>query len=282
MRPPTLGARGAHVGHGGTEVRQVPVVVERPEVVEELEGAHERLGRGGVHEVEVHQVVDAQLLEGEHHRPQVGPQHLGVGLLLQLLLEGLLRVEPEALAGPRASRTPRALVGRRLGDGRDQQRLDSDARVVHLLLAEAGVDDVDDAVDGERCLGDVGRYHDLAPWGAALDAGLRRGVEDLLLLRRRQRRVERHAHHWPHLRLLLAAQLHLDLVARLLDLLLAREEDEDVARRLAQVDLHRRADRRLQVVPLRLLGVEDLDGEGAARHVHSRAVVEVLLELARV
>ena len=37
-------------------------------------------------------------------------------------------------------------------------------------------------------------------WGAALDLGLRGRLEDLLLLRGRQSRVERHTHHRPHLR----------------------------------------------------------------------------------
>lgn len=44
-----------------------------------------------------------------------------------------------------------------------------------------------------------------------------------------------------------------DLAARVLDLLLSRQEDQDVARRLARVDLHHRADGGLQVVALRLL-----------------------------
>ena len=47
--------------------------------------------------------------------------------------------------------------------------------------------------------------------------------------------------------------LLVDLLAGLLDLLLPREEEQDVALRLAGVDLHRRAYGRLQVVPLRLL-----------------------------
>jgi hypothetical protein len=38
----------------------------------------------------------------------------------------------------------------------------------------------------------------------------------------------------------------------------------------------------LQIVPLRLRGVEYLDGVGAPRHVHQGRVVKVALELARV
>ncbi len=46
--PPT------HPLHPPTHRRQVPVVVDSAQVVEHLERTHERLGRGGVHEVEVH------------------------------------------------------------------------------------------------------------------------------------------------------------------------------------------------------------------------------------
>lgn len=41
------------------------------------------------------------------------------------------------------------------GDGRHKQRLDADARIVHLLLCKAWVDHIDDAVDGERRLRNV-------------------------------------------------------------------------------------------------------------------------------
>ena len=45
--------------HARTHARTHTRTNIRTEVVEELEGAHEGLGGGGVHEVEVHQVVDA-------------------------------------------------------------------------------------------------------------------------------------------------------------------------------------------------------------------------------
>ena len=61
--------------------------------------------------------------------------------------------------------------------------------------------------------------------------------------------------------------------------LLAGEEDEDIALRLTQVDLHDGADGRLEVVSLRLWRVEDLDRVEAAGHLHERRGVEVGLEL---
>lgn len=47
------------------------------------------------------------------------------------------------------------------GAGRDDERLHAGAGVVALLLAEAGVDDVDDAVYGQRGFCDVGGHHHL-------------------------------------------------------------------------------------------------------------------------
>ena len=58
---------------------------------------------------------------------------------LQLLVEGLFGVHAKALAWARTACAPRTLLRRGLGDGRHEQRLDADARVVHLLLAKAGV-----------------------------------------------------------------------------------------------------------------------------------------------
>ena len=43
-----------------------------------------------IHEVKVHQVVDTQLLELQHHSAQVGTQDLRVGVLLHLIRVGLL------------------------------------------------------------------------------------------------------------------------------------------------------------------------------------------------
>ncbi len=46
-----------------------------------------------------YQVINAQLLELQHDRAQVGSKDLWVGLLLQVLFEGALGVQPEALTG---------------------------------------------------------------------------------------------------------------------------------------------------------------------------------------
>ncbi len=65
----------------------------------------------------------------------------------------LLRVQPEALPGPRPPRPPRALRGAGLGDGRDDEGLEARADVVDGELHQAAVHDEAHAY---RCGGWVG------------------------------------------------------------------------------------------------------------------------------
>ncbi len=55
------------------------------------------------------------------HSPEIRAENFGKGLRLQVLLERLLGVQPEALAGPRATGAPRTLLRARAADGRHQQ-----------------------------------------------------------------------------------------------------------------------------------------------------------------
>ena len=87
----------------------------------------------------------------------------------------------------------------------------------NLLLGTARVDDEDDAVDGERRLGDVRRHDDLAASGAVRPLAGRR-LEDALLKVGRQCRVERYALRLAHFRSQVL-DLALYPLARLLDLL---------------------------------------------------------------
>mmetsp|Transcript_38971 Transcript_38971/g.96648 ORF Transcript_38971/g.96648 Transcript_38971/m.96648 type:complete len:337 (+) Transcript_38971:295-1305(+) len=150
------------LGHLPAELGQLAAVVERAERVELLERADERLRGRRVHEVEMQQVVDAEALEQQHHVAQVGALDLGDHVVLQLVEEGPLGVEPEALARRDAAGASGALVRLRARARRYDQRLDAGAWVVRVHLDEARVDDVDDVVDGDRGLGDVGGQHHLA------------------------------------------------------------------------------------------------------------------------
>jgi len=67
----------------------------------------------------------------------------------QLILVLALRVQPECLAGSCASGSTTPLVGIGLRNGIDLQGVHADARIVDLQLAVAGIDDIDDAIDGQ-------------------------------------------------------------------------------------------------------------------------------------
>ena len=79
-----------------------------------------------------HPHTDKYTKKQTHGVAHLGAKNLGVGLLQQLLLEGLLRVQPEALPRPSPSRSTAPLLRARPRDGADQQRLHADAGVVHL------------------------------------------------------------------------------------------------------------------------------------------------------
>ena len=69
---------------------------------------------------------------------------------------GALGVEPVALARPRTPRPPGALLGLGLRDGSDEELVHARLRVVDVLLDESRIDDVVDAVDRQRRLGNIG------------------------------------------------------------------------------------------------------------------------------
>ena len=128
----------------------------------------------------------------------------------------------------------------------------------------AGVDDVADARHRERRLGDVGGEHDPAAGPAH-----RCALEDLVLLGRRQPRVERQ-----HLG---AAQVEpAERVGGVVDLALARQEHEHVAGPLVR-ELLDRVDDPLDLIAVRFVGlvvdqrpVPQLDRKGPPGHLDHR------------
>jgi hypothetical protein len=115
-----------------------------------------------------------------------------------------------AAAGP--------LVGRGLADRLHQQLLHLAAEAVALHAGRAGVDHVTDAGHRQGGLGHVGGQHDAPP---------RVAIEHALLLRLRQPREQRQ-----HLGIAserVVRQVLAQVVRRLADLPLPRQEDQDVA-----------------------------------------------------
>lgn len=121
------------LSHHLTQLRQVAVIVQRAQVVQQLQGTHQSLGGWRIHKVKVDQVVNTKFLQLKHHRSQVGTQNFGVSLWLKLF-EGLFSVQSETFARLSTTGTTCSLLGRGSGNRRDQQRFDSDTRIVDLFI----------------------------------------------------------------------------------------------------------------------------------------------------
>lgn len=55
------------LGHNGTQVCKISVIIQGGQIVEQLQGTHQGLWSRGVHKIEMHQIIDAQLLELQNH-----------------------------------------------------------------------------------------------------------------------------------------------------------------------------------------------------------------------
>ena len=128
-------------------------------------------------------------------------------------VEILLGIQPDADAGFDATGAAFALVGAALRNGFHGQPPGAGARVVAADAGEAGVDDVADAGNGERGLGDVPSDDNFAPGRTGKYALLIAGTKAA-----KERDDFR-----------LAVEAAFELVARLADVAFARHEDEHVA-----------------------------------------------------
>lgn len=159
-----------------------------------------------------------------------------------MLVRCVKEYHPRLLFLLRASQTPdkrNALLIKPGGCTTPQQRTPTNPEP-HLLLGEPRINDEHDTVDRERGLGDIGGDDHLPANGPVRLVG-RRPLEDPLLEVGRECGVERDALEFAHVgpeRVYFA----LDPLARLLDLLLPRQEEQQVPGDLfANVDLERAA-----------------------------------------
>ena len=242
-------------------LRQAPVAVDRPQLLQQPDAVADLAAVGRVQEREVLDVAELERGHPQDHRGEVGAQDLGVGEA-RALLEVLLGVEADRDAVGRAPAAALALVGGRLRDRLDRQPLDLQPRAVAADARRARVDDRADPGHGQRRLGDVGREH---------HAGLRVRLEHPLLLGVGQPRVERQ-------QLDRVGQPAAQRLGGVADLALAGEEHEHVAAALAQQRLARAADRVDDVLVLLERRVADLDGVRAPRHLDDRRAAEVARE----
>eukprot|EP00162_Nutomonas_longa_P013791 comp21710_c0_seq1/m.48328 comp21710_c0_seq1/g.48328 ORF comp21710_c0_seq1/g.48328 comp21710_c0_seq1/m.48328 type:complete len:398 (-) comp21710_c0_seq1:968-2161(-) len=168
------------LGHLAAEAREQAFVVERAKRMQTRERRDQTLHGRRIHEIEAEQIVDPHRLELEHRVAQIAALNLWHGGREQLVAVCRLRVQTVALARARATRTSCALARCSLGDWGHNQRIHAVLGIVHVLLGEPRVDDIVDAVDGERGLGDVGCKNHLASAG-------RRRLKDARLHLRGQR-----------------------------------------------------------------------------------------------
>jgi hypothetical protein len=167
--------------HPPPQLRQFSSIIERPERIQQIQRANERVPRWRVEEIESDEVVDTEGFEHEDDGAEVRPLDFGDGVLVEFVLVGVFGVEAETLSGSDATRTTGSLTGsgtralytrqgsqrRSSRDGRggtngsNDERFHSVARVVRVLLDETWVDDVNHTVDGDGSFGDVGSENDL-------------------------------------------------------------------------------------------------------------------------
>ncbi|KAJ7457654.1 hypothetical protein B0H11DRAFT_2062944, partial [Mycena galericulata] len=259
-------------GHRAAQRRQRAVRVERTEEEERAQRRRYGVDVRRVHELELLDVLpEAEQLQ--HRLREAAAQDFGLGRGRHRA-ERVLRVQAVAHAGALAPRTPRALQRVRLRDIAREQRVEAAAgapRKVPLLLALPRVDDVAHPGDRNRRLRDVRREDALAR-----TAG--RGGKHPVRLRALEGGVHGHDEHRgvPHGEL---AREELDRLLEALDVLLPGEEDEDVARRLVDVDLEEGAQGGVDVVRLPLRAVVDLDWVLSALDVDDLCVEEEPAEL---
>mmetsp|Transcript_98828 Transcript_98828/g.283949 ORF Transcript_98828/g.283949 Transcript_98828/m.283949 type:complete len:250 (-) Transcript_98828:490-1239(-) len=157
------------------EGRDVAEVVQGSEHPELEQGVQNRVLRRRVHEAKLQQILHPHRLQQQHHIREVRALNLRNGHWQQLGQEGAFRVQSPTT--PRASPSSSAATLVRVGlrDGRHLQAIHAHFGVVELKLAIPRVDNILDAVDCQRCLGDVGRNDALPLLARLKDLGLEVG-----------------------------------------------------------------------------------------------------------
>merc|ERR1740124_1691852 len=238
-----------------------------------VEGGHDVVLRWWVHEVEVEEVLDAEVLEEEHDVGEVGALNLGDGGLHEFLAELAVGVESEVESWSSTSCASGALVCVGARDGCYVEAVHSEFGVEDFNFAVSAVDDIFDSIHGKTRLRHI-RRNDTLP------NPLGRRLEYLRLQIRRQLRV--HRQHQQRLRIL-PQLLHLlrQHGARPLDILLPRHKDEHVPRRTVEVQLYRLLDRRHDIILLHRFREVGFNGEGPSGYAKDRHAPEELAEHVR-
>mmetsp|Transcript_52130 Transcript_52130/g.124170 ORF Transcript_52130/g.124170 Transcript_52130/m.124170 type:complete len:236 (+) Transcript_52130:600-1307(+) len=165
----------------GSKVSEAAIPFDHLQGVQLFKSPHESLWGRRIDEWKMNDVLHTQLQQLQHHHCKVGAQNLWKGLVCEASAEGLLCVESVALAWASSTGSAGALCGRCLGDRAHQQGLLPNARVVDLLLGEARIHDVHNAIYSNGGFSNVRRYNHLPTGRTTRTLRPRNRLEDPLL-----------------------------------------------------------------------------------------------------
>ena len=234
-----------------THISQLIRPVHRSQFVEQLVAIGNRLGTRRFQERKALHFAQMQRLHAQNHSRQRGTQDLGIGKA-RPAVEILLVIQADADAVGDAAAAACTLVSRRLADRLHQQLLHLVAVAVAFYTRRTGIDHVADARHRERGFCHVGGQHD-----AAATVAVEHPVLFGLAQAGKQRQHLGVAQHRA------VAQVLAQMVGRLADFALARQENQNVAalRRQTPELIHRIGNGGVQVRVLALL-------ERTVTHLH--------------
>jgi len=243
------------------------ILIDGPKFFEKRDAIANRTAIGRIEEVELADIAQTERCHLQDDRREVGTQDLWLGELGPLI-EIVLGIQPQAHPWGHSSAPARALVGRGLRDWLDGQALHLESMAISRDSRGPSVDHETNPRNRQRGFGHVGRQHDST--SAVV-------LEDAVLLGCRQPRIQRQ--HFG-VRTIEAAQR----VGRVVNLALATEKHQHVARAMLDQFINRVADR-LHLISIVInvfveIGPErpipHLYRKGSACHLDDRSVVEVL------
>lgn len=125
---------------------------------------------------------------------QVRSQNLWISVLDEFLFKRSFSVESETFTRFCPTSPTSSLFSTGFADGRNQQTFDSHSRIEDFLFRESRVNHIDNTIDCNTCFCDI-CCHDYFTTFYTFLVGTWRGLENPLLLVRRQGRVQRYHSH---------------------------------------------------------------------------------------
>lgn len=86
------------------------IVIQSSKEVQHFQGSHKCLWCRGIHEVEMNEIINAELFQLQDDASQVRSQNFRVGVVLHFTLVCFFRVQTESFAGASSSSTASTLL----------------------------------------------------------------------------------------------------------------------------------------------------------------------------